>query len=167
MSVLNVISLPFVISCVYGPIHLFLEAFSLPSLFVCLLYAPNLLILSPLHCSPLTSSSFPLHIETLAILSAVAVFQQSPSCFSQCCLLFQRLSFLIGVSVHPLSSSACFFPFSTPLTHPNSHLAFSSHLFCIAGIRPPASCLPPSRLPVCFYVNASSSPPFLLLGVLF
>lgn len=83
-------------------------SFDFPSLCFCLPHAPHHLILSPLHCS-LFTSPFPPRIEILAITFAFPIFRQSLLFRSVCCLVFQRLSFLIGVSVHQLSSSGCFF----------------------------------------------------------
>lgn len=133
-----------------------------PFVLLGLLYAPDHLILSASRCSAPPPSTPPtLHIEILPLLPHPPTWS-----LPFLCLAFQRLSFLIGVSVHQLSSSACFF-LSQPPPLPNSHLPFSSHHLCVAGIRPPASCLPTSRSPVCFYVNGSFWPPLLLLGVLF
>lgn len=117
-------------------------SFDFPSLCFCLPHAPHHLILSPLHCS-LFTSPFPLRIEILAITFAFPIFRQSLLFRSVCCLVFQRLSFLIGVSVHQLSSSGCFF-------FPSSIL---QNLIFPASPTFSASCRCTSGFPVCFCVT--------------
>lgn len=88
-----------------------------------------------------------LRFENPAVLSSAPSPHIVSLSLSGSCLVFQRLSFLIGVPVHQLSSSACFLSFLNP---PNSHLPLSSHLLCIPGIRQPASCPHTSRFPCLF-----------------
>lgn len=84
-------------------------------------------------------------VSPLRIISCFSLLRHSLSYFSMPCLLLWRLSFLIGVSLCPLSSSACFF--SSPFLSSSPSLPLISHLphpVSAGGDRHQTDCLPAS-----------------------
>lgn len=85
------------------------------------------------------------------MVSCFSLLHHSLSYFSMPCLLLWRLSFLIGVSLCQLSSSACFF--FSPSSH-RPHLFLSSPTSPILYLREETGIRQTASLPLCIGLNS-------------